>query len=669
MKGTLFCLLIVSLTIPANARIIGPDAQVLNGLPSDLQTTLEFLFASASHGDKALVGRSINSMLQFKAENMYDNVSPLAAQALAGMELTSGLDNKARVRMLEKVVAMAPDLPKSRMALAKAYLKSGDTPATVSTLTSAAESFFRYMPGLFVSMGNLSFYLEQAISLAVILFVISLFIRKMPLLGHDIVDMLPGVRMNVMDVWNPHEQYMMLERHTERLGRWLIIVVAFVPLAIGMGLLPAALLWLVVLGLYMQGRELRAAVFMVILASLIPVMALQVGLSRGIQHSLGAAIYNCGTDMCSKAEASRLIQVKDTRQNRDAKNLALAIHELHRVAHHPQAVDEARTFTMQMPDSPAKFTMLGNIDMIEAFQYCRKTIMAADPIPDPKYLKDARKWYSKAMAQAPDDIAPLYGMILLAAYSHDKDAMDRLQRKLVELTPEKDLNKISKIREALGYKDFCKNQALMRGLLRNPKFPWSRAYITGLNIMDIRMWFPLPTVLVGNMPKMMLLLMGPIALILLLLASAVGKGLSLAHTCPKCSTVSCSKCNVKTTGFDYCPTCLLSEVRGGMIAQEDAFRLRRHSEARKQRGRVLNLLSSLFIPGTGQVTAGRLGLGVVLLLSVSILLIWVAYPWPPFFELRTFTGFKAMEPSLIPPILLVIVYGISWVEAWRRQVM
>ena len=669
MKGALIYLFSLFLVLPLVAQTNDPALQVLNSVPTDKQNAMEFLFSSADRGDKVLLQRSVNELLDYKISSMYDNAVPLAAQVLAGIKKAKKLDIKTRILLLKKNVEIAPVLPQTRMALAAAYLSggSGNTAAAVSSFVDGLGRLFEYLPGLFVFLGNMAFYLGQGIALAVILFAISLLFRKAPLLGHDIVDMLPGLRMNVMDVWDPHQHHMRMEKHSENLGKWLVLVMAFIPLAIGLGLLPSALVWIIILGLYINGRELTAAIVVVALASMIPFMALQVGASSSLQQGLGEKIYNCGTDMCSDADASTIVQATGE-SNKDAltKYLALALHELHKTPFLPQALDEAAKFAVKIPDSSAKFIVLGNIETIKAFRNCR---LATDKrgIPDHRFLETASSYYKKAASMAPDDPAPLYGMSLIETYRYERKALEDTYKKLVRLTPESNLSRLARMREDLTEKDFCQNNIRVNGVLHNPKYPWDQAYLGNITYLGAPMIFPFSTILVGNLPRLLLLLMGPIALILLILASIVSKSFSLAQTCNKCSTVSCSKCNLTATGFDYCPTCLLAQVRGGMIGQEEAFLLRRKSEKKKQRRLLFNLISALLVPGTGQVAEGRTITGMILLFSVSTLIFWVAYPWPPFADLRAFVGFDSIEPSLLPPVLLIIVYGISWVDAWRRQ--
>lgn len=668
MKGVLIYLFSLLFSIPLVAQPGGSDLKILNNIPSNVQNAMEYLFSSAERGDKVLLEHSVNDILRFKLQGMYDNTVPLATQVRAGLKKAKKINITSRIALLRKTIEMAPVLPQTRMDLAFAYISqgSGNTPAAVSSFVDGLSNFFTYLPGLFVFLGNLAFYLGQGIALTVILFAISLFLRKMPLLGHDLVDLLPGLRINVLDVWDPHEHHIRMVQHADRLGKWLVLVVAFIPLAIGLGLLPAALVWIIVLGLYTSGKELKSAIFIVILASMVPLFALQVGASSTLQHSLGEALYNCGTDMCSKTDISIITQSEDDGENIKLKYLALSLQKLHKAVFLNEDLDDAREFAMKIPKSAAKFTVLGNIASLNAFRKCR-TVTDKRGIPDNRFLETANLLYKQAISMAPNDPAPLYGMSLISTYNYDRRNLDNVYRKLVNLTPEDDLNRVAKMREDLNEKDFCKHRELVGSILHNPKYPWNKAYIGNLTFMDAPMIFPFSTLLVGNLPKSLILIMGPLALILLILVSVVGKRLSLAKACPKCSTVSCSKCNVATTGFDYCSTCLLSQVRGGMIGQEQAFILRRKSDTKKRRQIIFHFISSLIIPGTGQVAEGRTVTGIIFLLAVSILFFWVAYPWPPFVDLRTFVGFDTIEPSLLQPILLIIVYGISWVDAWHRM--
>ena len=414
----------------------------------------------------------------------------------------------------------------------------------------------------------------------------------------------------------------------------------------------------------MKRKVLVWVVIGMLIAAMVPFAGVFVNTATTINDSLEAALYDCGNDMCTTKEQTRLEKyLKDHKEDQYAR-YAFALSILHEIpeSRTPLTIlDTAKNIAKDINLNGVKMGLMGNIYLIEAFLTCNDKHK-----PSTDYLNRAEQFFKKGLNYETSIRASLIGLILISRYKADIEGMERYYRQLVDMAREDEIGNLVHLRDFIMEQNFCANIAGLYKIKRNPGVDWSGIFFNRMKWNTSHIVLPSVNLMFRGLNKTLTLFWGVISIVLLLLINFLAKGVSTARECPKCHTISCSNCNIKLTGFDYCPVCLLSQIRGAIIGAGESFIERAAMDKKRRRNNILKLILALVIPGSGQTIDGREGLGLFLLVFLFTIFAWTVYPWPMLLDPRTYVGYESVAQPWLPPVGLIVIYAISWIEAWKR---
>jgi hypothetical protein len=213
----------------------------------------------------------------------------------------------------------------------------------------------------------------------------------------------------------------------------------------------------------------------------------------------------------------------------------------------------------------------------------------------------------------------------------------------------------------------CLTPAAVARELRLPPLPAWSLYLHDVDVSRVEPALPWRELLIGSLHPYLPSLVAFAALVLCMIVLSARGRLRLAASCPRCGSVSCPSCNARSSGFDYCPTCLLEQVRPGFLDPLDILAMQERRDARLRRGRTLAPVLALLVPGSGQVLAGRPVRGAIMLLLLAFAVLSVVMPVVPFTDPVGYTGPPGKGLPILPPILLAVVYCFSAIDLWVNR--
>ena len=662
--------LAASLAVAPLARATVLPEATRAALPDELLRTTRQFLQQLRRGDSLTALALLHQLRDQQAVAGIVNLTPVAAAVLASTAsgTTRADSSGARSELLDATIAIAPDLPDLRFRLADVELSQGfsHVARAMNAAGDGVRALGRYPRGLVALAANLSWYLLVALLLSVVLGTLLLLLRRGPLLAHDIGDLFPAAptaAFSAPEVAQSRKARFIIGSGLARsLARAVVLLVLVVPLASGLGLLASAALWTTLATAYARRTEIALSLLTLAVIAMIPVLGVIARLPDAASESDGSALWACLREHCSEEEVRiatrRLIEDPGDTWGR----AAAAAFELHAGPVRPASLNLAEEHLAKAnPDAAGVVaTMLGNVRVLKAITNCN------DGTPDPHILARA----ITAFESVPDtrrSSETRRGSALARGLAGDRPGMEKDLQALVATTDEVDLSFIARIRTATVGRDACASPVAIARELRVPPLPDREVYLAGLDLPSIQPALPWPGVLLGRLTPRALWFhcLGCLFLMTLLVAgSRTGR---LAVACPRCGQVSCSHCNVRASGFDFCPACLLEQVRPGFLDPLDLVAAQNRRDSRLRRGRVLIPLLGVLVPGTGQVLAGRPLRGALMMLGVALVLTVVVNPMAPFIDAVGFTGRPPDGLPLLPPILLAVVYSWSVVDLWVNR--
>lgn len=642
---------------------IGALSQRLHELPPPIQREATDLIECVKKGDFTAANDSVHKLAELRAQFQIVNLTPVVAAVLTILE-RSKTDYQTRAALLESLIQLAPDFPKLLFALSEAEARTGPA-GVVRAISHALHALsLPYPRGLIVTVANISYYLTIVFVIFAGVTALLLLLRSLPLLVHDISDIFPSAlpaAYSVSEIARSRRTSFIIGSGIIRaLSLMVGILVTILPLAIGVGLLVAAAIWALLSIAYARRFEAVIAILVLIAIAMVTPLGMVANLPQATSGSYGEAVWSCLREFCPE-EAAKNITAQTIKDGQDPwARAALALHEIQKNPLQPGVLEVAEEHLKAASTTPFNLALSGNISVLRAVAMCP----AGNP--ERSLLLKAVAFYQEALKGEPSPEV-MRGLAIAQGALDDRSAMEATLKELVVQSKDTDLSYIANIRSITTPSNICMSPQAIAAELRLPDVPFLKLFFSGVEFARLEPaipWRYLSTGLLSpEVTSVVALLFIVVSVILLL----IRKRLSLASSCPRCGTVSCRSCNIRSSGFDYCPTCLLEQVRPAFLDPMDVIAMQNRRAVLSHRKRLIVPALSLLVPGTGQILAGRPFRGAIMFGMLVLAIALVLMPVPPYVDPPGYTGTIGGRLPLAPPILLSVIYFMSALDTWLNR--
>lgn len=632
-------------------------------LPEPIVEQARRLLAALRVHEVNAVQHRIDLLVAMRKAALIQNLTPVAAAFVARFRAEArSFDPEDAIGIARKAIDLAPDFPPLYFNLANTYVTHN--PKSIGPCARAffegVRAFYRYPRGLITSAGNIAIRMAFALALMLVILCTMILFRHVRLLGHDIGDLFPAGPsrgFSAAEVARSRRARLTAETGIARtLGGLVTGLLLFMPIVLGAGLVATGLIWLLLIAPYLRkAGEVAASAFAFLTAALIGPLAFLSGLPVALQDVPGPKLWACVKEVCSPSDdIAALLQ----RNPQDAQAaLALSIGTLRQNPTDPETLAKALTPLEQFPRDEKARLLRAETLLLLALATCERSV-------DQKYLMDAIPMF-EGLATHPTLAAPaLRGLALAQGLIGERDAMERALASLAQLLSTEEFLVITQIRAAAARENLCQDTTSVRAILLPPPADGLSLYLHGVTLASVPTPVYLGGVFLGHFTPRALSLLAVALLPIWVFALRLPRRRNLAQACPRCGEVTCSACNVRASGFDYCPSCLLEQVRPAFIDPLDIAAMERHRERfAKTRGFAVSAVA-LLLPGGGQLLAGRTLRGFVLLGLFVLTATFVALPLPLYTDAVGFTGPPSGPLPALPPAFLAVIYFLSALDVW-----
>ncbi|MBM4396923.1 MAG: hypothetical protein FJ087_14695 [Deltaproteobacteria bacterium] len=639
-------------------------------LPEDVLREAASLFGAMRRNDAASASTALGRLAELRATAQVPDLTPVAAAFLAEFpRATEGDTPVVRRALAADAIPLAPDYPPMHFLLARSEMATGV--AGVGRAATAAiagvEAMARYPRGVVADVANAAFYLVLALLVIAVAVGLMLLLRHLAQLSHDIGDAFPAapaVAFSLSDVAQSRKARFIIGSGLGRvLGRVVVGLVLLLPIALGAGLLAGTVFWVVVASVYARRAEVAGSILVLLAIAAIPILGAASRAPAAVAPAAGPSFWTCIREHCGERDAVRATRRIQEMPDDTWARLALAAREVHTASLRPSALaSAAHHLESARPDGRGIVeTWLGNVHVLRSLAACE-----AGDKADGAALASAAKAYEGATTRG--NPAAWYGLALAQGLANNRDGMEGTLKDLVARTTEDDLSFVVRIRTlTASSSEVCANVGAIARELRNPGVPDWTVYLDGVVAASFVPVIPFPWLLTGRLPAAGVSFVAVAGLIAVIALVSVRRRFRLAAACPRCGTVSCTRCNRHASGFDYCPTCLLEQVRPAFLDPLDLVAVQNRQSARARRGRLLVPLLGILVPGSGQVLAGRPVRGIVMLVVLATAVSRAGIPVPPAIDAGAYGGQAGQGLPLFPPIALCLVYCWSAMDVWLSR--
>jgi hypothetical protein len=663
------CALLVCATF-APAPTFAQDAPILrHSLPADFRPDVESLFAAARRHDLDTVSMVLDRLADHREARNIRNLSAVAVGVLPFLQAATSDQAKAprTASLFRKVVSLAPDHPAVHFALARAWLARGFDgigPAT-DALVGGMNAWIAHPPSVLRFAANAAFHLFGALVLAAFLAIALMLLRHRREVIHDVGDLFPSSAQEGFSA----SELARTRKTSSAVGRGLMRILTLaatglllvLPFLAGVGVLGTLLIWSLVILRYARRTEIAMTFLVIVTIGALPLIGTIALAPRQFDAAPGPAIFECLSEYGSDRSLATLHRLVEERpKNAPVVRHALALHEIQAAPATLPAIALALDRLAPAGDdwTGQIQTFQGNLLLARALSSCTRGR------PDAQALAQARGAFDAALKRWPSSPYALRGLSLVQGLSGDRSGREQSLTRLVNVSDDDELEFVARLRTLSGSADPCGNTATILGELRLPDPRSWGVFLTGLDLWTPPEALPFGGLLpgripVGWIPWLTLAILGAGILVVV-----TRRSLHPAETCPRCHTVSCGHCNVRASGFDYCPTCLFEQVKPAFVDPLDLVARQRRRDADGQHSRLLRPILALAVPGSGQILAGRPFRGATMLLMLGIVFSLLVNPDPVHVDIQAFAGATDAQLPVLPPLLLLVVYAWSAIDVW-----
>jgi len=628
------------------------------------------LMAAMRRGDLPSARSRLRYLIELRKTSHIGNLTSIAAAFLSRFDVAVFESTPEEVYSLAAIsIGLAPDYPQLRFNLSLAYLGGGIRmlgPAMRSFIEGVS-AYARYPRGMAIEAGNASFYLLFSVIIMTLVVSTILLLRHVRTLAHDIGDMFPSApsaAFSASEVAKSRSIRFLVQSGIMRtLTSFVVLLLLVLPAISGIGLLIIALIWTLFISVYSRRAELVTIVLINIgIMAILPLSMLS-RLSIESEKGTGSALWSCLMETCRPHQVNDLIRMQNDNPHNSWMGSALAMHYIHDGVGSPRSLnDAAEVINTAIPDSSGTVsTIRGNANVLNALSLC------PGGQPQTDSIDTARQSYESALRAVPEMPEAYRGLAIVEGIAGNREAMETAISRLVQVSRDNDLSFIAKIRTLVGTSRTCSLLPSVSSMLRTPSPPHLSIYFGDIRQLNASALPLFGKLLLGHLPIHWLPIVAAISMMFLMFVAWTGRRYSFAYTCPRCGGVSCIRCNVEASGFDYCPTCLLEQVRPAFLDPLDLVALQRKRDRKLKWGSRLLPLVSMVIPGSGQILMGRPLRGLFMIGCLAFSLGFVVYHTPPMVDSTAYIGRPGSELPWFPPVLLGMVYLFSAVDVWQNR--
>jgi len=655
---------------PSAAQDIKRVGPIEEPIPIQIETQTHRLMASMRRGDLRSARSRLERLVSLRVTGHIANLTPVAAAFLSRFDQVAVDESTEDVYELAALaVQLAPDYPQIHFNLSSAYLAHGVQMIgrATSSFVSGLLAYARYPRGLVILVSNIAFYLTFSILMMVLIVSVILLLHHGRTLAHDVGDLFPSApaaAFSAPEVARSRSiRFIIQSGLTRTLALFVMLLMLFLPVAAGLGLLLVALIWALFTGVYARRSELATVTLVHLGIICILPLSIITHLPLDAEKAEGATLWSCLREYCwsEKVEQLNLALLREPDDPWVAT--ALALHKVHDGLGETESLRRASRQLMgvRLDSRGSIATLRGNIQILHALSLC------PDGKPDEGILNTARQSFQSAIRSVPDAPEAHRGLAMTEGLLRDREALEAGIARLVEVSQEEDLTFVARIRTLSGSSQVCTQLPSISAMLRTPPPPNLSTFFRGLDVVNAPEALAFREIMLGQLPIRWLPAVAGISLILLLAVLVVRRRFSFAYTCPRCGGVSCVRCNVGASGFDYCPTCLMEQVRPAFLDPLDLVALQRKQNRKRNWQRLFSPMVSLLVPGSRQIMSGRPLRGLFMIGCLAFAVGFVLNPPPSLVDHLAYVGRPGSDLPTLPPVLLGMVYFWSALDIWLTR--
>jgi len=437
------------------------------------------------------------------------------------------------------------------------------------------------------------------------------------------------------------------------------------PVVMGVGLLPSALLWLIVFHAYMGRTERVLSVLLVLGVATLPWTQSVISNLRNVPGGWIGAAAACAGSPCG---AERLEELEEVARKGESPEALIVLAHHHHWASRSDAptlkrgeIHVSRGAQMLAYD-PGLAVLQGNHEFAIAGTLC-----ALDPDAAQKRLEDARGWYAKALERDPDQLSALYNASVLARLLGSKERANalyvraqrvddgRLTQFEREVVPERPLGS-------------CPSGFNPARRLLTPPFE-EDALLDGVRWFEadskVRSVLPGAALVLGILSVEAIPIVAGAWIALAVLLLGMWRVNAMCWSCDRCGRVTSAKEHPELEGVAICEICLLERLRGTRNDPRHAWLRNRRIRVARERRRTWTRLVSGVIPGGGHLLRGR-ALRGAMWLALFVGLILLALTPPSVMDGGLYLGIiPTTGRTVLCGGFLGVVYMFAQWGAWR----
>lgn len=639
-------------------------------LPAEIAREAGTLLSSLRRHDLGAAEISLSRLVDLRTEAGIRNLTPVSA-AFRGTfpEATRDAAPGVAARLAAEAIRLAPDDPGLRWVQAGTELRRGfeGIGGAAGATIEALRAYGRHPRSLALLAGNAATYLLGALILVLLVASLAFLARHGRLLAHDLGDLFPSAPATPFSAVEMAQSRRLRTIVGSGLTRMLAVslvgLLLLLPVVIGFGLVPSAVLWLLLVLPYLRRSEAFAASVGFIAVASLPLLGALVLLPARAASTDATRMWSALEEVAGEELLPTLARRAFERPEEPWAPVIQARLEVRRAPLAPGVLDSAASRLERVATEPSGVaaTDLANVLLRRTLASC------IEGKPDATLAAGARQAYERALRLAPGSPAVLKGLALSSGLLGERDAVDKALQALVTVTPDTDLESLARLKSFAVPSTACASARRVAGELESATVPDWTVWLADLDPLAPPPGLPMNAWLLGRTPVSWLPILGVGGLVALLLVALARRRLPFASACPRCGTVSCPSCNREASGFDYCPTCLFEQVKPAFLDPLDIVALQRRREEQRDWPRVVRPVLSLVLPGVGQLLSGRPVRGAFLLLILFLAVGAVLFPIAPAVDVEAYPGVVGAGLPIWPPVALAVVYLLSALDTWVNR--
>lgn len=498
----------------------------------------------------------------------------------------------ASTKLAAAAAALSPDMAAARFEEASLLFSAapfgvGDQ---LKAIRQAVDSLPSDLGATFALMGNTASALLHIVVLVALLFGLAMLLRYRRPMAHDIRRLLPdGV--------------------TAVQGMLLLATLSVAPFMLGLGLLTAAILWILASALYQKTGERVLSVTVLAMVAATPFLTAYTVQAVRYAGSPQAVLERCNNSLCGARDRDRLGEMSKTTEALFAANYTLALQHKRAQASDKGDYTDARRYldqALRAEERVEAMVLLGNVQYLEALADC-PAVLAGDVAARERFesrLVKASGSFKKATELDGDSLAAHYNAMVVyrqlgnneQAEQHDSRARSLGRAEVERFTRGRDGNPT---RCQMGRQG---NRHLMDARLSHQSL---RAAVVAQASAPDTLLLPMAGALTGRTGPVSVGIAGGIAACLVLLLAFAGSLLRTTRHCALCHGVADPETRVNAArGRSVCVECVQADVHRGISdAKETWTRDQAIQSAAFQRSRTQRWVTWV-APGFGQLLRG-----------------------------------------------------------------